>query len=1303
MSITTSCPNPDCGKQFRVSKDTVGRTARCKACGTRFRVAAGRGELVSGSSNSRKSKSQESGKASAEVPRPATPSPDGVPADWNIGDVIVDLYEVTGLLGEGGMGKVYKVHHKGWNMDLAVKSPRQELLQEAGAIENFEQEAETWVNLGLSPHIASCHYVRTLGGIPRVFAEYVAGGSLKEWIDEGQLYEGAPQDSLRQILDIAIQFAWGLHVAHEKGLIHQDVKPANVLMTADGTAKVTDFGLAKARAVAGATMSRSHGQSILVSSGGMTPAYCSPEQANGEKLTRKTDIWSWAVSVLEMFAGDVTWQSGVAAREALEAYLEMGPDDDSLPAMPNAVAELLRQCLQQDPDQRPATMADVTGLLCRHYEHEIGQPYARAEPKDVELLADSLNNRAISLLDLGQQEEAERVFAEAFELDPSHPASIYNRGLLWWRSGRMTDDALVQQLEQSRQNHPDDWRIDLMLAQVHLERDDCESAVTILEQIKVQRGEKQQEIEKLLSQARARLPTSRRCVRTFEEHTNTVNSVCLSPDDRYAIAATETGLQLCNVTGDGCQRAFESHRAKVVSVCCSPDGRYALSAGAGMYLWDVVSGRKLRTFEKQAIEVTSVCFSPDGRFAVSGNDIPGSQKGRTLRNQTLKLWEVSSGRCVRTFKGHRGIVVSVCFSPDGHYALSAAGRTLKLWRVSSGYCEQTFHDYKKVGSACLSPQGVHVISGGADNRLTLWHAFFGDRLRSFVGHTSTINSVCFSPDGRYVLSGSADKTLRLWDVSSGCCLRTLETPAIVNSVCFCRDNGHAVSGTQNHGPKRESLKLWNAVGNHLFGAPWEQCRVIRSEAASQVTIDYQRLVCKAKSALSARDAVAAARALRSARQLPGCARRNESLAIWTRLYKHLPSSDLSSAWEMRTFKGHDKPVTSVCFTPDGRYALSASATEESSRTLRLWDLPSGQCLRTFRGHTSSATSACLSSDGQYALSGSHDKTLKLWNLSTGQCLRTFEGHDKSVKSVCLSPDSRYALSISDPHTLKMWEVSSGRCLRTYHGINFFDSMCFSLDGCLLWGQRYGAGTKLELGKIFPSGRGLQKFEGHRYPVTSLCVSGDARYILSGSTGISPKDEMLKLWEVSSGRCVRTFDGHMGCVNSVCLSGDGHYALSASSDKTIKLWEVASGRCLRTFEGHTDEVSSVCLSPDGRYLLSGSHDKTLKLWALDWELEDRSPADWDDGARPYLEVFLSAQTPYGASLPVGREPTQEEITLALTRRGKPVWNEVDFQRLLDTLGCAGYGWLRPEGVRRKLDEMAAEWTGPPPLATEERRE
>jgi len=138
---------------------------------------------------------------------------------WRIDDVIDDLYEVREVIESGGMGVVHRVHHRGWNMDLAVKTPRPELVSSPQRMADFETEAETWVGLGLHPNIAACVYVRRIVGLPRVFAEWVDGGSLHDAIQLRRLYYGRAEEVLARILDVAIQFAWGLDYAHSQGLI----------------------------------------------------------------------------------------------------------------------------------------------------------------------------------------------------------------------------------------------------------------------------------------------------------------------------------------------------------------------------------------------------------------------------------------------------------------------------------------------------------------------------------------------------------------------------------------------------------------------------------------------------------------------------------------------------------------------------------------------------------------------------------------------------------------------------------------------------------------------------------------------------------------------------------------------------------------------------------------------------------------------------------------------------------------------------------------------------------------------------
>ena len=237
------------------------------------------------------------------------------------GATLLNTYRVESDEIRGGMGKVWRVHHLSWNTDLAMKQPQAKAFLTEQHKENFVRECESWINLGLHPHIVSCYYVREIADIPTIFSEWMDGGSLDDAIrirlennrtKAGRLYERGAEE---RILDIAIQFARGLHFAHEQGLIHQDVKPANLLLSQEGEAKVADFGIARAT-VALSIQSKSdmEGATMFSAAGGYTPEYCSPEQMSGQKLTRRTDIYSWGGGGGGggISDGDVSWEAPVA-------------------------------------------------------------------------------------------------------------------------------------------------------------------------------------------------------------------------------------------------------------------------------------------------------------------------------------------------------------------------------------------------------------------------------------------------------------------------------------------------------------------------------------------------------------------------------------------------------------------------------------------------------------------------------------------------------------------------------------------------------------------------------------------------------------------------------------------------------------------------------------------------------------------------------------------------------------------------------------------------------------------------------
>lgn len=333
------------------------------------------------------------------------------------GDEILETYRVESDAIHGGMGSVWRVHHKGWNTELAMKRPQPRFFAEAGEHrkEAFIAECENWINLGLHPNIVSCYYVREIGGVPTVFSEWMDGGSLKDAIQSGKLYEGAEQDVQRRILDIAIQMARGLQYSHEQGLIHQDVKPGNILLSANWDAKVGDFGLAKAQSV---LSGGNHGLST-----GYTLQYCPKEQAEGAPAEAWMDVYAWALTVFEMYAGKRTWERGQDVEGHVEDYL-----GDARVEVPEEVRTVLKEATGRE-------CTDFTTLsqrLEQVYENVCGSAYGRPLPETELTAADSMNNWALSYIELGQRDHALELLEEATLRDKTNVHCQYNRALLRW-------------------------------------------------------------------------------------------------------------------------------------------------------------------------------------------------------------------------------------------------------------------------------------------------------------------------------------------------------------------------------------------------------------------------------------------------------------------------------------------------------------------------------------------------------------------------------------------------------------------------------------------------------------------------------------------------------------------------------------------------------------------------------------------------------------------------------------------------------------------------------------------------------
>ncbi len=1241
---------PSCGKALVINGEPYEASVSCATCGA---------QLPSGLSRTDTDVTPSRSATDIGVP----PSDSTAPQEWNIGAVLLNLYVITDILGEGGMGKVYKAHHLRWDIDLAIKCPKPQLINNNRAMDAFQQECETWVNLGLHPHITTCYYVRRLGGLPRIFAEYVDGKSLRKWITKRALYKGGPAAAFERILAIAIQIAWGLHHAHESGLVHRDVKSSNVLMSKTGTAKVTDFGLASAR-IQLAQLTGKDTSDMLASAGGMTPAYCSPEQHRHEQVSRKTDIWSWALCVLEMLAGGVVWSNGPDAPNELIRIYREGPSHEAAPRMPPSLLELLTWCCQPNPSDRPEDMMAVAGVLRNIHNDILDKPYEAEPPRPMVTRVESLNNRAVSLVDLGHQAEAERALIEALKVEPQHAEATFNLGLLRWRTGRLTDEAFVHRIREIAETQRSELSLQL-LAQVHLERGDYNAAIKVLQNSKEAQSSGTAQLK---DAAQRRLPYARMLRGAIEAHADVIHAVHLSPDDSYVLSSSEDNtIQLSEIIAGAGVRTFQGHSGSVQSIALRADGKQALSASCDrtVRLWDIETGDTLTTLKYDHAGLNCVASTAD--FAPIA---AGALDGKVI------IWPSLADSRRRIVDAHASDVTAIAMNKEAEITVSGArDGSIRIWDLMGAECVKRLECKNgSVLALAISSCGRYVLSGGSDHLLQLWDIESGDCIRTLRGHNDEVTAVQITADRRHAVSSAKDGTVRLWKLNTGCCLYTYRGHHGEVRCADIASKGHLLAS----GGTDKIIRLWSSgFGVKPFVAPMVLCRALHSETAVSTELAFAKTIEEGKQALARGDIPTATERIRQARSMTGFRRNAAAMQLWWRLYRRLPRTSLDGFWEGETIEGHIGIIRCLDLSWDGRFILSGG----SDYVIRLWDSLSGKCLRQYDGHAGAIYSLRLTQDNRSIVSASEDGTIKVWDTRSGECIRTFQEQAGGLETIVLSPDERFVASSG--WSIILWDMAEGRNLRTFGGQTAaVFGLAWTPDSrCLLSGA---SDEELRVWDVI-KGNCLQALGGHNGAVSAVSVSADCQHAITASSPVWGRDGEIMLWDMRKWQRIRTFDGHTGAVNAAVISLDGRLILSGGSDGTVRLWSTETGQCIRVLTDSLKGVRDVRLSPDCRLAAAADEDGIIQLWILDWNLGDKPDAEWDPAVEPYLDVFLESHRPYGGVLPADDYPEERELVHALTRKGKPTWDDNDFGQLLYLIGCAGYGWIDPAVIQAYLLE------------------
>ena len=280
-------------------------------------------------------------------------------------------YTLTEKIGEGGMGAVWRATDTSLNRDVAIKILPQAFAGDADRLARFEREAKLLASLN-HPNIASVYGLHQDGDTRFLAMELVEGEDLQRQLERGPI----PVD---QAIDIAVQMAAGVEAAHEKGVVHRDLKPANVVRAPDGSVKVLDFGLAKsfADSTGSADLSTSPTITSLGTVAGVilgTASYMSPEQARGQVVDQRTDVWAFGCVLYELLAGTRPF-GGETLTDVLASIVRAEPDWEALRSkVPEGIVTLIQRCLRKNPRERLRNVGDVGLTLKESADEPVGVP-----------------------------------------------------------------------------------------------------------------------------------------------------------------------------------------------------------------------------------------------------------------------------------------------------------------------------------------------------------------------------------------------------------------------------------------------------------------------------------------------------------------------------------------------------------------------------------------------------------------------------------------------------------------------------------------------------------------------------------------------------------------------------------------------------------------------------------------------------------------------------------------------------------------------------------------------------------------
>ena len=1099
---------------------------------------------------------------------------DVLAAPFSKGDTVryIGDYEIIQEIARGGMGIVYQARQIHLNRDVALKTILAGQFASDADVRRFQTEAEAAANLD-HPSIVPIYEVGEFEGHHYFSMKLIDGSDLSNCSAQFT-------DDIDKTARLMISIAQAVQHAHQRGVLHRDLKPNNILIDSTGAPHITDFGLAK----------RTEGGESLTNTSAImgTPSYISPEQARGEKsLSTATDVYGLGAILFHLLTGRPPFQGNSPPEILLGVLNEEPPSPAAVnPKVSRDINTICLKCLEKESERRYQSAAELADDLQRWLNHEPilarrispvrrAQKWLRRHPAVTSMLVMTL----VAMLGITWQwrrAEAERERSE-YQLYVNHIALAQHE----WLAGNM--EYGNRNLSQCQPEHRQwEWHFMKRLCQPLLRH----ATLSFGKNIK---GNRPTAIA--FSPDGQHLITARGRMARIEDVSSGVEIVVIETADPILfVTYSLNGDFIVTVTRNETKRRGETWNT--VTVWETDQKRYSLSGHSG--------------------SDGGIVFAPDGKRII----MPDS-------NQSIIIWDPQTDD-VETFLEINGRCFGIALNPQGDRLAAVFKDGIKIWNLETAeeVCSIKDHAVNSLVAPTFSPEGDRLAT-----QIGLWDAATGEKLCRWSDDIDRSGRPAFSLDGKYVVTAGHNRKMYVQDALTGEIVRRyLRTQIGLGAQLAINSNGQCIATVGEDIVKQERINrvcLWNgAVAQPETTLPSHQQpttatsfspdgRYMAAVSRRQRGIDNQPIsgktsvwdralgrvlhVSKTASSEQAGDNSAAAHIAEwgnDGRLATACG--DKSIRIW-RMGEERPQFVLG---------GYKKPIHQLAWNQ----ASSVIATPGDQGEFVFWDASTGNKLlvseddsnlqdRNYKG--AQVRTLAWAPDGKQIASAGHGQAVRIWNVKIEKTSVHLE-IAPSLEHAPVGPTSDIApVSPLDFRTVDNQESTilswspNGRWLLVTNSASRSRRNNIpipELGRMTVWNVERQEKVEWQ-GKKSPLGAFDWSPVGNRL---ATCQRIGIAIENGISKGYRPA-HVVVVWELESGESTAMTTTHNGKITSLSFNHDGTRIASGSTDRSIKIWDVERAQEVFTIRRFNDCLSDVCFSPDGNHLAASCIDGSSKIF------------------------------------------------------------------------------------------------------------